>query len=91
MKTKDTEILKTLIDAVFGKEDPIPQGFRTTREWMKELGFCREKVNRMMAEGAKSGMVEKRMLTRKVSGVNRKVPYYKISNPNQKLEKKKKG
>lgn len=81
---EENAILKALMDAVCGKEDPIPQGFRTTREWMKELGCCRDKVNRMMAEGAKSGMVEKRMLTRKVSGVNRRVPYYRIT-------KKKKG
>lgn len=88
----DTQILKTLIDAVYGREDEIPEGFKTTDEWMSEIGCCRAKVGKLIGQGIKMGIVEKRVLNRKFSGINRKVPYYRISQKQQKPStQKKKG
>lgn len=75
---EENALLKALVDAVCYREQPIPKGFRTTQEWVEKTGFHRGKVGQILNEGIKAGSVEKLVLRRKVSGVMRYVPFYKL-------------
>jgi len=83
---EENAILKALVDSVCYREQQVPPGFLTTREWCERLGMYRGNVGKVLNAGIDAGTVEKIVLRRKLSGAIRQIPYFRV-----KMGQKKKG
>ena len=57
---EDTELLKTLIDAITGKPDIVPDGWRTAEQWAQIACITSGQMRRKLTAAAKSGRMQKR-------------------------------
>lgn len=57
---ENTELLKTLIDAITGKPDTIPDGWRTAEQWAQIAGITSGQMRRKLTDAAKAGRMQKR-------------------------------
>ena len=57
---EDTELLKTLIDAITGKPDIVPDGWLTAEQWASVAGITSGQMRRKLTAAAKAGRMQKR-------------------------------
>jgi DNA-binding MarR family transcriptional regulator len=61
-------------------EATVPKGWKTAYEWAMESGLSRSQASRLLREGEKKGMIERKMFRTKLSdGLVRPCPYYKFN------------
>lgn len=77
MKTDTQKLFSILEKEILGKEDQIPEGFKSRIEWSKEWKCEASKAKRMLAAGVDKGIMDMiRLRRRGASGSIQRVPYY---------------
>ena len=62
---EDTELLKTLIDAVAGVPDHVPDGWKTAEQWASVAGISAGQMRRKLNAAAIAGrMVQRNFMVR---------------------------
>lgn len=76
-----TDWITLLESATAKQEDPIPAGYKTTREIAKETGIGFDHTRLKLRLLLKAGAVERRCFRRKNGRGLSMVPYYRILKP----------
>ena len=69
-------VLSALLEAIGANEQEVPEGFRTTREWMAMTGKSETTTKSMLYKGLKIGFLEKRLIRRVSNGKCSPVAFY---------------
>jgi len=56
---ENPELLKALIDAITGKPDAIPDGWRTAEQWAQIAGITSGQMRRKLTAAAKAGRMQR--------------------------------
>lgn len=69
MASSVNSLFKQLSDAIAGKPDVVPKGYKTTQQWANEWGISRPHANKLICAGVSQGIMGKKTLrTRRDDG-----------------------
>lgn len=76
------------IQQIIGKEQQIPEGFLTAKQWCLELGETKDQMNKILGKLNESGCLESQFIQIKnITGRKSSVPAYKINLPEKRGKK----
>jgi hypothetical protein len=71
--------LDRLLRAMAAKEEPIPKGFTTTRDYAAQWGKSSDWASDVLRRAAENGLAERRQVSRRCGGKTVKIWVYRIT------------
>lgn len=70
------ELLKILKEAIAGKPEKVPSGFKTAAEWSAEWSVGKTRAKELITAGVRGGLMVRKDVRIPSAGTVRPVPHY---------------